>query len=125
MATRIRQILLRVARLVAAALEAPAHRAGARDVCAGSASGAASGPAVTSIVDDWYSEAINFEFEVKGVTYRGLVGYDALRSRFAEEPPAEPALAIFIRHAGEIRDAAIAKVLRGASGPVVLELADL
>ncbi|CDY78686.1 hypothetical protein BGLT_01446 [Caballeronia glathei] len=124
MAPRIRQILLRVARLVAAAARRQ-RIVRARSMSAQGASGAASGPPVTSIVDDWYSEAINFEFEVKGVSYRGLVGYDALRSRFAPAPPAEPALAIFIRHAGEIRDAAIAKVLRGASSPVVLDLADL
>jgi hypothetical protein len=81
--------------------------------------------AVFQIVDDSFSEAVNFRFRLRGVTHRGLVTYDALRHGCEPHEPNEPALALFIRHARRMGAAAARKLRRDDKEPVVLETGDL
>jgi hypothetical protein len=81
-------------------------------------------PAVVGVVDDCYSEAVNFRFEMQGVTHRGLVTYDALKIRHGDAGH-EPEMALFLQHAQEICASAAQKVSRGEAEPVVLETEDL
>jgi hypothetical protein len=82
---------------------------------------------VTDVVDDSYSEAINFRFVAKGRAYRGLVTYDALRESAKADAYAsrEPALALFIRRAQEVGESAAAKLERDGVEPVVLADGDI
>jgi hypothetical protein len=82
-------------------------------------------PVVSHIVDDSFSEAVNFRFTMRGVTHRGLIMYDAIRDGCEADELHEPALALFIRHARRIGAAAARKSRRDTSEPVVLETGDL
>jgi hypothetical protein len=83
------------------------------------------GPAVSRIIDDPYSEAVNFRFDVNGVSHRGLTTYDALRQRYQTDDAREEPLALFVRHAREIGASAVAKQARDHVALVVLEDGDL
>ncbi len=80
---------------------------------------------VFGAVDDSFSEAVNFRFNVRGVEHRGAVTHDALRDRHGVPGVSEPELALFIRHAPAIGRAAMIKQARSRSGFVVLESGDL
>jgi hypothetical protein len=82
-------------------------------------------PAVTKIADDPYSEAINFRFVVRGATHRGLTTYDALLARYQLADMREEPLALFVRHAGAIAEAAAEKQSHDRAEVVVLENGDL
>jgi hypothetical protein len=82
-------------------------------------------PEVFQIEDDSFSEAINFRFKVRGVTYRALVTYDALRERYAIDGMRETEHALFIRHAREIGGSALEKLPRSRMDYVLLEDGDL
>lgn len=81
-------------------------------------------PAVVGVIDDCYSEAVNFRFEMHGVTHRGLVTYDALKIRHGDAGH-EPEIALFLQHAQEICASAAKKVSRGEAEPIVLETEDI
>jgi hypothetical protein len=82
-------------------------------------------PLMSQIVDDSFSEAVNFRFTLRGVRHRGLITYDAIRHGCDADELNEPALALFIRHARRIGAAAARKLRRDATEPVVLDTGDL
>lgn len=75
-------------------------------------------------LDDWFSEAVNFRFEVDGVLHLGLVDYESLEERFGTEGADGPMCA-FILHADTIKDAAAVKVVNGEPDPIRLAAVDL
>ncbi|WP_050454812.1 hypothetical protein [Candidatus Burkholderia verschuerenii] len=83
------------------------------------------GAAVSQIIDDPYSEAVNFRLDVNGISHRGLTTYDALRQRYETDDMREEPLALFVRHAREIGASAVAKQARERVALVVLEDGDL
>jgi hypothetical protein len=85
----------------------------------------ASETAVSRIVDDPFTEAVNFCFDVRGVEHRALMTYDALHERYAADGVREEALALFMRHVRDIGALAVAKQKRTRMEPVVLEDGDL
>jgi hypothetical protein len=75
--------------------------------------------------DDWFFEAINFSFILKGRIHQGLISYSVLQERFCGEKRTRDIPTMFACHRDQIRRAASEKVICGDADPIEVEFQDL
>jgi hypothetical protein len=79
---------------------------------------------ISSVVDDWYSESINFKFQTNDTVHQGLVSYGVLQDCFAPIERSDGAMIAFLQNSKRIFEVAAAKAARSASEPIELDFPD-